>query len=379
MKDDAQELRRRVEDRIEDILDEISPGWVKRGNTAYLTPKSKKDLGSFTVSLSDTNKMPRGCFYRFSQSIGGGSIELIGYVLYGRKDAYRESFDWVRRHFGLTRQQESEEDKLARRAHQQQEEAERAERRRLDEEEAAKRDAERTLSAQQVWDQTVPLAGTHGEAYLVDRGIPPIAEWPWNPDEVLRFHPALDFEPDRKAGRFPAIVCKVVDAFGDLIAVWQVYLRKDKPAKADLSPSPKIGRGPATGGAIRIGGDGAWIDGCEGMETALGAWFLEGCRRPCWSFMSTSGMKNFEPPIFIERMNIWKDGDKAVLTQQGNILPPPGDHAADELQRRLKEVGIRATINDMTRDGDALDLWNARKKFDAHLRKEQDVTETQPS
>ncbi len=130
-------------------------------------------------------------------------------------------------------------------------------------------------------------------------------------------------------------------------------------------PSPKIGRGPATGGAIRIGGDGPHIDVSEGMETALGAWFLNGCRRPCWSLMSTSGMKNFEPPMNVDRVNIWKDGDKAVLNRtSGEILPPPGQNAADALAGRLKAAGIKCTMNEMTRDGDALDLWILRQKYE---------------
>lgn len=362
-RDDAQEIRRRLEDDIEGVLDALYPGWAQRGRTAYLTPKNKKELGSFTVALED-GKMPRGCWYRFSQAIGGGSVELVSYNLTGRKDAYKEAFEWARRHLGIERSEESAEDRASREAHQAKERREREARAKLDAEKAAKKNQERTLSAKDVWEESKPLEGTLGEQYLIARGIPPIAQWPWKPDDTLRFHPALDFEPDRDAGRLPAIVCKVVDAFGDLIAVWQIYLKRDKPEKADLSPSPKIGRGPATGGAIRIGGDAAEIDGAEGAETALGAWFLERHRRPVWSFMSTSGMKNFEPPTFVERLGIWKDGDNAVMGPQGRVLPPPGQHAAEELQKRMKSVGIKCPINDVCRDGDALDLWNARQKFE---------------
>lgn len=370
-RDDAQEIRRRLEDDIEGVLDALYPSWAQRGKTAYLTPKSKKELGSFTVSLDDNNKMPRGSWYRFSQSIGGGSVELVSYWKTGRKDSYREAFEWARNHLGIERTEESAEDKASREARQAKEKREREAKAKIDAEQAARKKDERTLSAKDVWQESKPLEGTPGEQYLIARGIPPIAQWPWKPDDTLRFHPSLDYEPDRDAGRFPAIVCKVVDAFGDLMAVWQIFLKRDKPEKADLSPSPKIGRGPATGGAIRIGGDAAEIDGAEGAETALGAWFLDGHRRPVWSFMSTSGMKNFEPPTFVERLGIWMDGDKAVLGPQGRILPPPGQHAAEELQKRMKSVGIRCPINDVCRDGDALDLWNARQKFEKRMGKEE--------
>lgn len=367
--DDAQELRRRLEDDIEGVLDALYPGWVKRGKIAYLTPKNKKELGSFTVALED-GKMPRGCFYRFSQSIGGGSVELVAYGLTGRKDAYKESFEWTRRHFGIDRSEESQEDRAAREAHQSKEKAGRDAKAKKDAIEAERKKQAKVLNVQDIWAESKPLAGTMGEQYLISRGIPPISEWPWKPDDALRFHPSLDYEPDRDVGNYPAIVCKVVDAFNDHIALWIIYLKRDKPEKADLSPSPKIGRGPATGGAIRIGGDAAEIDGAEGAETALGAWFLEGHRRPVWSFMSTSGMKNFEPPTFVERLGIWRDGDKAVMGPQGRVLPPPGQHAAEELQKRMKSVGIKCPINDVCRDGDALDLWNARQKFEKRIVKE---------
>lgn len=367
--DDAQEIRRRLEDDIEGVLDATYPGWMQRGKIAYLTPKNKKELGSFTVALED-GKMPRGSWYRFSQAIGGGSVELVSYYLTGRKDSYKEAFEWARRYLGIERTEESAEDRAAREARQANERQQREAKARLDAERTAKKNQERTLSAKEVWDESKPLEGTLGEQYLIARGIPPIAQWPWKPDDTLRFHPALDFEPDRDAGCFPAVVCKVVDAFGDLVAVWQIYLRRDKPTKADLSPSPKIGRGPATGGAIRIGGDAAEIDGAEGAETALGAWFLDGHRRPVWSFMSTSGMKNFEPPTFVERLGIWKDGDKAVMGPQGRVLPPPGQHAAEELQKRMKSVGIKCPIHDVCHDGDALDLWNSRQKFEKRMAKE---------
>lgn len=364
MNDDAQEIRRMLEDRIEQVLDSIAPGWVKRGNTAYLSPKGPKDLGSFTVSLGGNNKMPRGCFYRFSQSVGGGSLELVAYQLYGRKDAYREAFGWARDFLGIRRSEETEDQRKERQDRQEKERDERKARERDEAKKKAERDAQRTLSAQQVWEQTKPLQGTHGEAYLIARGIPPISEWPWNPIDTIRFHPSLGFEPDRDAGQYPAVVAKVVDAFGGILGVWQIYVDREKPQKADLDPSPKIGRGPCVGGAIRVGGDGPHIGGAEGLETALGAWFLDRCQRPCWSFMSTSGMKGFEPPIFVERVSIWPDGDKAVLGPNGQILEPPGIKAARDLQSKMKAAGIRCVLNETCRLGDALDMFIAMRRFE---------------
>ncbi len=91
----ADEIRRQLDDRIESVLDALNPGWERKGDVAYLTPKTKKDLGSFTVSLGGSAKMPRGCWHRFSQSIGGGSVELVSYLRNGRKDDYKDAFGWA--------------------------------------------------------------------------------------------------------------------------------------------------------------------------------------------------------------------------------------------------------------------------------------------
>lgn len=367
----AEDIRRMLDDRIEQVLDALNPGWARKGDTAYLTPKGPKDLGSFTVSLGGRSKMPRGCWHRFSQSIGGGSVELVSYIETGRKDAYRESFAWAKEFLGIEDRRQETPEEIAER------ERRKAAQREQQEREAAKRKAEaaaqaeqRKQSAAEVWKATKPLKGTLGEAYLVERGLPPIDEWPWNPDETLRFHPALDFEPNWKAGLFPAIVGKVADSFGVGAAVWQIYLDKDRPHKADLSPSPKIGRGPAAGGAIRLGGIGSHIGVAEGIESALAYWVLEGYRRPVWACLSTSGMTSFEPPMVVERITICPDSDRGMITN-GRICDPPGITAARGLQRRMREAGVRCDILDISTLGDALDLLQTRRKYE---QKERNAT-----
>lgn len=358
----AEDIRRMLDDRIESVLNELSPGWMKRGDTAYLTPKSKKDLGSFTVSLGGSAKMPRGCWYRFSQSIGGGSVELVGYVLEGRKDAYREAFDWAKGFLGIEDRRESPEEAAEREqrlaAQREQQEREAARRKA----EAAAKAEKRTLSAAEVWKGTQSIRGTQGEAYLVARGLPPISEWPWSPDAVLRFHPALDCELAKSAGLFPAVVAKVQDEFGSGTSVWQIYLDRREPRKADLA-NPKVGRGPAKGGAVRLGGIEPWIGAAEGIESALAAWVLQDFKRPVWAMLSTSGMTSFEPPMEIERITIFPDSDKG-LVQAGRILDPPGITAARGLRDRMTPAGIRCDIMDMATLGDCLDLLQTRRKYE---------------
>lgn len=367
---DADYIRRQLDDRIEQVLDALNPGWERRGDTAYLTPKSKKDLGSFTVSLGGRSKMPRGCWHRFSQSIGGGSVELVAYLETGRRDAYREAFKWAKAFLGIEDTREAPEAAAEREERRRREEEARKERARQAEAEKAQKDAKRTQSAAEAWKGTKPLGGSLGDAYLVERGIPPVSEWPWNPDGVLRFHPALDFEPNRDVGLFPAVVGKVSDQWGESTGIWQIYIARGEPRKADLHPSPKIGRGPAAGGAVRLGGIGSWIGVAEGIESALAAWFLWDCKRPVWACLSTSGMSAFDPPMEIERITIFPDGDQG-LVQGERILDPPGITAARKLQERMKKAGIRCDVSQMCVLGDALDLLRVKRK---HEQKNRDAS-----
>lgn len=359
----AEDIRRMLEDRIESVLDALNPGWVRKGDTAYLTPKSAKDLGSFHVSLGGRSKMPRGCWYRFSQGIGGGAVELVSYLETGRKDDYKTAFQWAKQFLGISDRQETAEEKQERerRIREEKERQEREAARRKAE--AAAKAEERKVEAKEVWQGTIPIRGTAGEAYLVRRGLPPIAEWPWNPDQVLRFHPALDFEPDRKAGLFPAVVARVQDQFGGGTSLWQIYLDRDKPVKANLSPSPKIGRGPASGGAVRLGGIGEHIGIAEGVESALAAWALLDYKFPVWAGLSTSGVGSFEPPMEVERITIFPDSDKGII-QNGKVIDPPGIAAARRLKARMEPAGIRTTILEVPALGDALDLLNVRRRYE---------------
>lgn len=222
----------------------------------------------------------------------------------------------------------------------------------------------RILTAQEIWAECKPLRGTHGDAYLQARGLPACSAWPWDPNDAIRFHPALDYELDREAGKFPAIVARVQDSFGDLVAVWRIYLDRDKPRKAPVD-NPKVGLGPASGGAVRIGGDAKKIGIGEGLETCLAAWALENYRYPVWAGLSTSGVVAFEPPIEIERCNPFPDGDLAKLNKEkSTVEEPPGMRAARTLRDRLVAAGIKSSINPMCLQGDALDLLITKRKHE---------------
>lgn len=364
MRDDTNDILRGLEQDVEGVLDKYYPGWitkkVKSQDVALLTPKKKGKhiTSSFTMNLSGDR---RGQWYRFSEGKGGSTIGLIFYAETGRtpsgKSDWADAFNFARDFLGMQRtREESQQDKAARDAQREQDRLKREERDKRLEQERIAAEAVRIMTAIEVWNSSQPLAGSHAEQYLISRGIYPVSEWPWDPHETLRFHPSLDHEMDRRAGRMPAFICLVRDPFGNPTAVWQEYLDRKMPAKADIE-LPKLGRGPLNGGAIRIGGDAPRIGVGEGSLTCIGLWELEGYRKPIWATTSTSGMVGFEVPLSVDHVSIYHDGDKAQVNKHNlQILDPPGDRAARSLYERLKATGIGTNLNEMPLLGDGLDL-----------------------
>lgn len=368
-RDDSDEIHRRLNDELESILDRYWSGWItekrKGQDIALLTPrvkaKGRKPTSSFTVNLSGSD---RGKWYRFSIGQGGGALALIHYGDRGSvpssraewADAYRIAKDFL----GIEDRQEPPEATVEREKRLAEERESREREAAQRKAEAEERAAERTLTAAEIWKGTISLKGSHGEAYLVERGLPPISEWPWCPDRDLRFHPSLQYE---RIGRFPCIIGRVADSLNAGTGVWRIFLDKDKPQKADV-PNAKLGLGPASGGAVRLGGVGSHIGIAEGIESALAAWVLLGFKYPVWAGLSTSGMQSFEPPMEVERISIVPDGDKGMIDKQGRISDPPGINAARKLKVRMDAAGIRTTILEIPSLGDALDLLNTRRRHE---------------
>lgn len=377
-RDDAKELADRINEDVEEVLSKHWSGWItstERGKRiALVTPrvkdKSKKPTSSFKVHLDGAD---RGKWYRFSAGVGGYGLQLLHYSVHGRlaesKNDWAETYKLAREHLGVVQEREvSDEDRDERERRRQQENADREERNKAAAVESEKKRVARVLSAQDVWADCIALKGSHGDAYLQARGLPPVSEWPWDPHEAIRFHPALEYELDRKVGRLPAIVARVQDAFDDTIAVWQIYLDPKLPQKAAVE-NAKVGRGPATGGAVRIGGVGPKIGAGEGLETCLAAWVLEGFRYPVWSCLSTSGVMGFEPPSIVERLCLFPDGDSGVLVKNSDaILDPPGLKAARELRSRMNPAGVHTTIQDMCLLGDSLDLLITKREHEKRIQ-----------
>lgn len=207
--------------------------------------------------------------------------------------------------------------------------------------------AERTENAATVWKETLLLSGSLGDKYFSEaRGLPPVSEWPWNPEMTLRFHPRLYHAKSKKF--YPAIVCRVVDSFGVGCGIWRIYLAPDGSGKAPEDET-KLGLGPTAGGAVRLGGDGPNLGIGEGVETCLSAWFLNGCHKPVWAGLSTSGVTGFEIPSFVKRLEIFPDGDRAKARETADgkfaMSDRPGMAAAKGLEAEAVPILGRENVS----------------------------------
>lgn len=361
-RDDADEIKKRLNDRLESVLDRFWSGWIKQGKMAYCAPTGRKDdLGSFQVYLGQMGKYVRGSWVRSSAGIGGDELNLFAYGLTGNHKANADVFRAAREFVGLdTARPETPEDRRKRETR----EVDAAAKREADERRAAEHEQRRQRSAADIWAESGPIAGTHAEAYLLARGlvVPPEG---WG--ESLRFNPRVtyDLEP---ALSFPTLVCRVDDAFGDLTAIWKIHLDPKKPAKAPVA-NAKIGAGVAAGGAVRLGGIGAHIGIGEGVETCLAARALIKYRYPVWAGLSTAGVSGFEPPVEVEHITAWPDGDRPWRKQDGDIVlaEPPGRAAVRKLRERMAAIDMKFDAQPEPKiRTDYLDIWNARRRIEEH-------------
>lgn len=365
-RDDGEEIKKGLEDGLERLLDRYYPGWITNPDKskALLTPKKKGRLltSSFHVDLKGTH---RGRWYRHSQHVGGHVLHLI---FYAERDAlplsktdWADAYGFARDFLGIAadRPQESPEEQAARERRQQKERQDRERKQAEEAKSKARYDAWRSGTGAEIFGQCPPLAGSQGEAYLVGRDIPPVSEWPWSPVNDIRFCPSLDYELGGvNYGRHPAVVMAVRDPFGEITAIWKIYLDAIRPVKSDAVPEAKLGFGPASGGAVRIGGDGPRIGSIEGGESALSQWVLHGYAFPIWAMLSTSGMIGFDPPVFVERIDYFPDGDLGRF-ENGRVVDPPGLRAAKSGAARTSAMGLRTVINEPALYGDGNTILHA--------------------
>lgn len=348
----AEDISRDLTARIADVVRDLYPGaeWFK--DIAYCSAKDKKSLGSFQVTVKGPHA---GQWCRFSQPsdrggqvLGGMPIHLISYSLTGRTTNYKEAFEWARRFLNIEDRPESHAEIEARNRRARDAEAKRL----RGEADATRQQAGKVATATEIWRATERLS-LSSVRYFGNRGLDesiPV-------DPQLRFHPSLWCV---EAGRnYPAIVALVRDAQGKGCAIWRIYLSEDGSQKAAVG-SPKLGLGPAGGGAVRLAGLARKIGIAEGLETALACAELCGRAHPVWTGLSTSGLIGWQCPAEIEDVTIYGDAD-APRVRNGLIIQP-GLDAAERLKARLLDEGKRCRIVLPPMGMDFLDLLVMMKK-----------------
>lgn len=160
----------------------------------------------------------------------------------------------------------------------------------------------RKKSAADIWERSVPLAGTLAETYLASRGLS-------YDGDALRFFPG---------GR--AMVALITDAVsGEPQGLHRTFLDRDG------NRTEKKMLGQAAGGVVRLSDDcevTAGLGIAEGIETALAVPF-----RPVWACLSAGQLAAFPVLAGIEALTIFADQDATGI----NAANACGErwHAAD--------------------------------------------------
>ncbi len=177
----------------------------------------------------------------------------------------------------------------------------------------------RTEAALQIWQASMPAAGTLVEVYLKARGITMPAPAP------LRFHPRLGHP---SGGVWPAMVALVIRG-NEPSAIHRTFLARDGKGKVPVEPQ-KMMLGPCRGGSVRLAEVGSPLLVGEGIETCLSA--MQATGYPAWAALSTSGLQALVLPRCVSEVIILADGDA------------PGEVAASDCALRLKREGHRVRI-----------------------------------
>ena len=156
------------------------------------------------------------------------------------------------------------------------------------------------VKAEKIWKQSVAIDGTPAASYLKSRGIDPTSV----SDDQIRF---------RKDADRPAMVARVTDSAGKLVAVQCTYLSNEGRKDGKNPPRKSLGR--VSGSAVRFGALRASspLVLTEGVEDALAISTLtDGA---VWATLGTSGLKGLKLPDIggMSELVIFADHDRAGL------------------------------------------------------------------
>ena len=132
-------------------------------------------------------------------------------------------------------------------------------------------------SGRRIWDAAHDARRSPVAAYLAGRDITIL------PPPTLRWAPACRHP---NGIHLPAMVAKVVNVDGKLIAVHRTFLRPDGSGKANIEPD-RAALAPTGGGAVRLAPAAARLTVDEGIETCLSV--MQATGETFWAALSTQG------------------------------------------------------------------------------------------
>jgi phage/plasmid primase-like uncharacterized protein len=190
-------------------------------------------------------------------------------------------------------------------------------------------DAGMLARADEIWRATIPVTGTHGAAYLADRGIAL--------DDVpdhggLRFHPACPYGPGRV---IPCIIARYTD-----IGTGAPRGIHRRAIAAGITPKTMT-LGPAGGCVVRLWPDEDVTHGLvigEGIETVLAAATRIEHRgtllAPAWACGTAGNLDSFPALPGVEALTVLADAD----------ISGRGQEAAERCAQRWVAAGREVTV-----------------------------------
>ncbi|WP_425298893.1 DUF7146 domain-containing protein, partial [Pseudomonas duriflava] len=185
----------------------------------------------------------------------------------------------------------------------------------------------KSLNVERHWRESLPLTSALAEParlYLQACKVLPRGGADWLDNDCVRFHPAFPYwdtvtEVDMKTGeeretiaeigKFPALVCAIVDNRGEILTLHRTYL-SSTGGKADVESPRKMMPVPEgksiRGAAIQMGTPVEGVLGvADGLETALSAYRATGIAT--WSTVNATLLEGFTPPAGVHTVLVWAD------------------------------------------------------------------------
>ncbi len=212
----------------------------------------------------------------------------------------------------------------------------------------------KTELALSIWDESKEAshpAANPLQLYLDNRGLKNCTV-----PTTIRLHPALPYYADGKmVGTYPALIAKITNQEGILVAVQRIYLTDDGHKAA--VPEVKKSLGPMRGNAANLDPPSPVMAIAEGIETALAVRMAT--QLPACAAISAKGMEEVELPDQVQELHIFADKNASET----------GQKTAKILAEKLTNIGKKVFIHlpeepipEGQKGVDWLDVWVSQGK-----------------